>query len=62
MATIERNIYLRPDGRYEARYVSGKDKTGRTRYSAVYAKSLNEVKDKLRMALTVVVVMPEAAG
>jgi integrase len=62
MSTIEKNIYLRADGRYEARYASGKDRTGRTRYSAVYARSLDEVKDKLRTALTVVVVMPETAG
>jgi integrase len=62
MAKIEKNIYLRADGRYEARYVSGKDKTGRTSYSAVYAKSLDEVKDKLQTALTIVVAMPETAG
>jgi integrase len=59
MATIERNIYLRADGRYEARYASGKDTSGRMRYSAVYAGSLDEVKDKLQTALSVVVTLPE---
>jgi integrase len=62
MAKIEKNIYLRADGRYEARYVSGKDKTGRTRYSAVYAKSLEEVKDKLQTTLAVMAVIPETSG
>jgi hypothetical protein len=57
MATIERNIYLRKDGRYEARYASGKDITGRTRYSAVYARTLDEVKDKLQTALAVIMVI-----
>jgi integrase len=59
MAKIEKNIYLRADGRYEARYVSGKDTKGRTRYSAVYAGSLDEVKDKLQTALAVMVTLPE---
>jgi integrase len=58
MATIERNIYLRKDGRYEARYASGKDITGRTRYSAVYARTLDEVKNKLQTALAVIMVLP----
>jgi integrase len=62
MATIERNIYLRTDGRYEARYATGKDTTGRTRYSAVYAKSLDEVKDKLKMVMSVALVMPDTTG
>jgi integrase len=59
MATIERNIYLRRDGRYEARYALGKDETGRTRYSAVYARTLEGVKDKLNTALAVIVIIPE---
>jgi integrase len=59
MGKIERNIYLRSDGRYEARYASGKDTTGRTRYSAVYARSLDEVKNKLQTALAVVVALPD---
>jgi integrase len=59
MATIEKNIYLRRDGRYEARYALGKDEAGRTRYSAVYARTLEGVKDKLNTALAVIVVIPE---
>jgi integrase len=61
MATIEKNIYLRRDGRYEARYALGKDETGRTKYSAVYARTLEGVKDKLNTALAVIVVIPEKA-
>jgi integrase len=61
MATIEKNIYLRRDGRYEARYALGKDETGRTMYSAVYARTLEGVKDKLNTALAVIVVIPEKA-
>jgi integrase len=49
--TIERNIYLRNDGRYEARYVSGKDSKGHTRYKAVYANTLEAVKERLCEAL-----------
>jgi integrase len=59
MATIERNIYLRRDGRYEARYALGKDETGRTKYSAVYARTLEGVKEKLNTAIAVIVVIPE---
>jgi integrase len=58
MATIEKNIYLRRDGRYEARYALGKDETGRTRYSAVYARTLEGVKEKLNAAIAVIVVLP----
>jgi integrase len=59
MATIEKHIYLRSDGRYEARYATGKDNMGRTRYSAVYAKTLDEVREKLTTVLSVVVILPE---
>jgi integrase len=59
MATIEKNIYLRRDGRYEARYALGKDETGRTRYSAVYARTLEGVKEKLHTAIAVIVVVPK---
>jgi integrase len=45
--TIEKNIYLRNDGRYEARYVSGKDSKGHTHYKAVYANTLEAVKERL---------------
>jgi chromosome segregation ATPase len=44
---IEKNIYLRNDGRYEARYISGKDNKGHTRYKAVYANTLEAVKERL---------------
>jgi integrase len=59
MATIEKNIYLRRDGRYEARYALGKDEAGRTKYSAVYARTLEEVKEKLNTAISVIVIIPE---
>jgi integrase len=37
----------------------GKDETGRTKYSAVYARTLDDVKDKLNAAIAVIVVIPE---
>jgi integrase len=59
MSTIEMNIYLRRDGRYEARYALGKDEAGRTKYSAVYARTLEDVKEKLNAALAVIMIIPE---
>ena len=47
MARKERNIYKRKDGRYEARYIKGRDEQGKAVYGAVYARSYSGVKDKL---------------
>lgn len=39
------NIYKRADGRWEGRYINGRDElTGKARYGYVYARSYNEVK------------------
>ena len=41
------NIYKRKDGRWEGRYIKGKDLKGKSKYGYVYAKSYTEVKEKL---------------
>ena len=47
MARRGENIYKRKDGRWEARYIKGKDINGRNKYGYLYAKSYTEVKEKL---------------
>ncbi|MBD5143030.1 MAG: tyrosine-type recombinase/integrase [Ruminococcus sp.] len=47
MARRGENIYKRKDGRYEGRYPSGYAQDGKTKYRSVYAKSYQEVKEKL---------------
>lgn len=44
------NIYKRKDGRYEARYIAGRDENGKAKYKAVYGKSKAEVRDKVEAA------------
>lgn len=41
------NIYKRKDGRWEGRYIKGKDLKGKAKYGYVYAKNYAEVKEKL---------------
>jgi len=41
------NIYKRKDGRWEGRYIKGKDLEGKSKYGYVYAKSYSKVKEKL---------------
>lgn len=43
----KQNIYKRKDGRWEGRYFKEYDEKGKIKYSSVYAKSYNEVKEKL---------------
>lgn len=50
MARRGENIFKRKDGRWEARYVSGKNEFGKTRYASVYGKSYREVKEKREKA------------
>ncbi|MCL1883797.1 MAG: site-specific integrase [Defluviitaleaceae bacterium] len=50
MARKERNIYKRKDGRYEARFIKGRDENGKAVYGAVYARSYADVKVKLERA------------
>ena len=47
MARKGENIYKRKDGRWEGRYISSYDNAGKAKYSYVYARSYNEVKQKL---------------
>lgn len=41
------NIYKRKDGRWEARYIKGRDPDGSARYGYCYAKTYRDVKNKL---------------
>ena len=41
------NIYKRRDGRYEGRYVIGKNATGKTRFGYVYGYQYAEVRNTL---------------
>ena len=47
MARKGENIYKRKDGRWEGRYIKGYDEYGRPKQGYVYAKTYNEVKEKL---------------
>ena len=40
------NIRKRKDGRWEARYIKGRDMDGKIRYGYLYGRSYTEVKDK----------------
>lgn len=46
-----RNIYKRKDGRYEGRILIGKNAGQKPQYLYVYAKTYQEVKQKMRLAL-----------
>ncbi len=48
MARKGENIYKRKDGRWEARYIIGRNINGRAKYRSVYARSYLEVKKKRR--------------
>lgn len=45
------NIYHRKDGRWEARYICGRDEKGKAIYKAVYAKTYKEVRQKKEEAM-----------
>lgn len=47
MARRGENIYKRKDGRWEGRYKCGYDADGKTKYHSVYARTYNEVREKL---------------
>lgn len=51
MARKGENIYKRKDGRWEARYIVGRDTKGRAKYRSVYAWSYLEVKKKRQDAM-----------
>lgn len=44
------NIYKRKDGRWEGRYIKGRDLSGKALYSYVYSKTYRDVKNKLVVA------------
>jgi len=50
MARTGENIYKRKDGRWEARYIFTRDKTGKPRYKSLYGKTYADVKQKLTKA------------
>ena len=50
MARRGENIYKRKDGRWEGRYIKGKNSKGKTMYGYVYSKTYNDVKEKLTKA------------
>ena len=47
MARRGENIYKRKDGRYEGRYVIGKNLKGKTRFGYVYARQYAEARRRL---------------
>ncbi|MBO6137933.1 MAG: hypothetical protein J6O71_04895 [Lachnospiraceae bacterium] len=47
MARIGKNIYQRKDGRYEGRYITGRDENGKSKYAYVYGKTSHEVEARL---------------
>lgn len=55
----QRNIYKRKDGRWEGRYFKEYDSKGKVRYGSVYAKTYNEVKDKLKYIVPNFLNIPE---
>ena len=46
----EKNIYKRNDGRYEARYIKGRNENGKAIYGTVYGHSIKEVQEKRKHA------------
>lgn len=55
MARRGENIYKRKDGRWEGRYKCGYDAAGKIRYRSVYAKTYQEVREKLQKLKSAVV-------
>ena len=47
MPRVGKNIYRRKDGRYEGRYISGRDESGKAKYSYIYGKTSHEVEARL---------------
>ena len=50
MARRGENIYKRKDGRWEGRFIKGRDPTGKTQFGYVYGKTYREAKEKLSAA------------
>lgn len=47
MARRGENIHKRKDGRWEGRYIIGRNNTGKAVYKSIYAKTYTEVRHKL---------------
>ena len=47
MPRTGKSIYLRKDGRWEARYIVSRDENGKAKYAYIYGKSSQEVETKL---------------
>ncbi|MGG5369400.1 tyrosine-type recombinase/integrase [Enterococcus sp. AZ196] len=47
MSRTGENIYRRKDGRWEGRYIKGRQSNGKLHYGYIYSKSFHEVKEKL---------------
>lgn len=41
------NIYKRKDGRWEGRYIKGRDRLGKALYGYVYSKTYRDVKKQI---------------
>lgn len=52
MPKTAKNIYKRKDGRWEARYPTGKKENGSTKYASIYAKSYTEARKLLQEVQT----------
>ncbi len=50
MARKGENIFKRKDGRWEARYVKGRERSGKIRYGFCYGKTYREAKEKVTKA------------
>ena len=59
MALKVRNIHKRKDGRFEGRYMQDRDANGKVKYGSVYAKTYTEVKEKLKIAISNIVIEHE---
>lgn len=51
MPRRETNIRKRKDGRWEARYIKGKNDSGKSIYASVYGKTYTEVKEKRKQCI-----------
>lgn len=58
MAKTGENIYKRKDGRWEARFISGRKPDGRAKYTSVYARTYTAAKAKLEERKRMIVSRP----
>lgn len=58
MAKTGENIYKRKDGRWEARFISGRKPDGRAKYTSIYARTYTAAKAKLEERKRMIVSRP----